>query len=338
VKNYYDILGVKKDATQAQIKKSYRNLAKRYHPDTSKETNAEELFKEVAEAYTVLGDKDKRKSYDNPAPKGFPPPGPGFGDFFSQFTGGFEDLFTSRRGYKQNPKPTNLRYRLNIDFFAAAIGKVIDLKVERMVPCKTCDGSGSTDKTVKAVCKKCHGQGNTTFLQGFFQMTRTCEECNGKGTNITNPCNSCLGKGLKNTHESIKVNIPAGVENNNVIKVKGYGHQNVKGSPPGDLFLEVRVGEHGNFKRVGNDIHTSVVISIPESILGCRREIETVAGPAKRLVIPDCTKPGDTIRLKGEGVNGGDHVVTIRVTFPRTLSKELEDAYEQVYEVTHPKG
>ena len=339
MKNYYSILGVKKSDSQLQIKKEYRKLAKRYHPDTSDEPNAEAMFKEVAEAYSVIGDAEKRKQYDNPVPKGAPQGSQGFGDFFSQFSGGFEDIFQrQRQGHAAKQKPANLRYRLNIDFEGAALGKVIDLKVDRMKPCKPCKGTGATSKTETSTCKACQGQGSVTRTQGFFQTTHTCNECKGTGSHVENPCQDCRGEGVKNFRESVKVNIPAGVASGNVIKVQGYGHQNVKGSPPGDLFLEVRVASHIKFDRIGNDIHTSVDISVPEAVLGCRQEVETVRGNIKRLMVSSCTAPGTKIKIKGEGVNGGDHIVTVNVVFPKTLSKELETAYEQVYEVTHPKG
>jgi len=333
-KDYYKILGVVKDASAAQIKKAYRKLAKKFHPDTSDEDNAEDRFKEIAEAYSVLSDPQKRKEYDNPSPQGF---GGGFGDFFSQFDVGLEDFFPGGgRRHKRKPRPGNLRYKLNFDFMAAAKGKSIDVKVDRMMSCHDCVGTGKTAKTIEEVCGQCKGAGNITFVQGFFQMTRTCESCAGTGAKIKNPCTACSGRGIINDQTSVTVNVPAGVETGNVIRVKGWGHQNVHGSPPGDLFLEVHVGGHGQYRRKGNDIHTDVKISIPEAVLGCRREIDTIHDIPQRVMIPSCTQPQDTIRLKGKGVAGGDHVVNIHVGFPKSLSKELEDAYEGVYAVTHP--
>ena len=332
-KDYYTILGVPKDASKDQIKKAYRKLAIKFHPDTSAEDNAEDRFKEIAEAYSVLSDPQKRKEYDNPAPQGF---GGGFGDFFSQFDVGLEDFFPGGgRRYKGKPRADNLRYKLNLDFMSAVKGKSIDVKVDRMVSCHDCSGTGKTAKTVEEVCGQCKGAGNITFVQGFFQMSQTCEACRGTGSKIKNPCNTCSGRGIINTQESVTVNVPAGVETGNVIRVKGWGHQNVQGSRPGDLFLEVHIGGHGQFRRKGNDIHTDVKISIPEAVLGCRREVETIHETTERVLIPNCTQPGNTVRLKGHGVSGGDHVVNIYVGFPKTLSQDVEDAYEQVYAVTH---
>lgn len=333
-KDYYSILAVPKDASKDQIKKAYRKLAIKFHPDTSNEENAEDRFKEIAEAYSVLSDLKKRKEYDSPAPKGF---GGGFGDFFSQFDVGLEDFFPGQARRRSGKKrSSNLRYKLNLDFISAAKGKSIDVKVDRMMPCHDCVGTGKTDKTIEEVCSQCKGAGNITFVQGFFQVARPCEACTGTGAKIKNPCNTCSGRGVINDHTSITVNVPTGIETGNVICVKGWGHQNVRGSPPGDLFLEVHVGGHGQYRRKGSDIHTDVKISIPEAVLGCRREIDTIHDISKRVMIPHCSAPGDTVRIKGQGVSGGDHVVNIHVDFPKTLSKELEAAYEGVYAVMHP--
>ena len=334
-KDYYKILGVAKDTSAAQIKKAYRKLAKKFHPDTSDEDNAEDRFKEIAEAYSVLSDPEKRKQYDSPMNQGFP--GTGFEDFFSQFDVGVGDFFPGfGRRRKDTPRPQNLRYRLNLDFMSAVNGKSIDVKVDRVVGCESCDSSGKTAETVEEVCSSCNGSGQTAFSQGFFQMTQTCRVCHGKGKKVKNPCAACKGRGFKDSHGTVTVNIPAGVESGNVMRLPGWGHQNVRGAPPGDLFLEVRVTGHGQFRRNGNDIHTDVKISIPEAVLGCRRNVTTIHDATERVMIPSCTQPQDTIRLKGKGVAGGDHVVNIHVGFPKSLSKELEDAYEGVYAVTHP--
>ena len=336
--DYYKILGVSKDASPDQLKKAYRKLAKKFHPDTSEEPNAEDRFKEIAEAYSVLSDPDKRTQYDNPLPKGFPQGG-GLEDIFSQFDVGVEDFFPGfGRRRKAPPRPGNLRYRLNLDFMSAAKGKTIDVKVDRVMPCENCGSSGKTPETIEEVCGSCKGSGQTTFSQGFFQMSQDCQVCNGQGKKVKNPCSPCKGRGFKDDHGTVTVNIPPGVENGNVIRVPGWGHQNVRGVPPGDLFLEVRVTAHDQFRRKGNDIHTDVKITIPEAVLGCRREVKTIHDTTERILIPDCTQPGDTIRIKGKGAAGGDHVVNIRISFPRDLPKDLEDAYESVYAVTHPEG
>ena len=337
-KDFYSVLGVDKDASPAQIKKAYRKLAKKFHPDTSDEDNAEDRFKEIAEAYSVLSDPDKRSQYDNPKPRGFPQGG-GFEDFFSQFDVGMGDFFPgSGRRRKAKPRPGNLRYRLNLDFMAAAKGRVIDVKVDRTVHCDSCDSTGKTDETVEEVCSQCGGAGQITFSQGFFQMAQTCAPCGGQGKKVKNPCRTCKGRGCKDSQGTVSVNIPPGVESGNVIRVPGWGHQNVKGSPAGDLFLEVSVSGHGQFRRNGNDIHTDVKITIPEAVLGCRREVTTIHDTTERILVPSCTQPGDTVRIKGQGVAGGDHVVNIYIAFPKHLPRDLEDAYESVYAVTHPEG
>ncbi len=336
-KDFYKILGVDRDASPDQIKKAYRKLAKKFHPDTSEEENAEDRFKEIAEAYSVLSNPDKKTAYDNPMPQGFPGAG-GFEDFFSQFDVGMGDFFPGfGRGQKAKPRAGNLRYRLNLDFMSAAKGKSIDVKVDRIVSCRTCEGSGKTAETVVEMCEQCAGAGQVIYAQGFFQVSQTCPSCGGTGEKIKNPCRSCKGHGFKEEQGTVTVNIPPGIENGNVIKVPGWGHQNVQGQPPGDLFLEVRVTGHGQFRRKGNEIHTDVKISIPEAVLGCRREVTTIHDTTERILIPDCTQPGDTVRIKGQGVAGGDHVVNIHIGFPKHLTGDLEDAYESVYAVTHPE-
>tara|TARA_B100001094_G_scaffold325392_1_gene379655 strand:- start:293 stop:1312 length:1020 start_codon:yes stop_codon:yes gene_type:complete len=337
-KDFYKILGVDRDASPDQIKKAYRKLAKKFHPDTSEEENAEERFKEIAEAYSVLSNPDKKTSYDNPMSQGFPRSA-GFEDFFSQFDVGMADFFPGAGRRRQaKPKPGNLRYRLNLDFMSAAKGKSIDVKVDRIVPCGDCDASGKTPDTVVETCSQCGGSGQITFTQGFFQMAQSCPSCGGQGNKVKNPCKPCNGQGFRQVSGNVSVNIPPGVESGNIIRVSGWGHQNVQGSPPGDLFLEVNVSGHGQFRRKGNDVHTDVKISIPEAVLGCRREVTTIHDTTERILIPDCTQPGDTVRIKGQGVAGGDHVVNIHIAFPKHLPRDLEDAYESVYAVTHPEG
>ena len=337
-KDFYKVLGVDRDASPDQIKKAYRKLAKKFHPDTSDEENAEERFKQIAEAYSVLSDPQKKTAYDNPMPQGFPSAGGGFEDFFSQFDVGMGDFFPGfGRRRQAKPRAGNLRYRLNLDFMSAAKGKSIDVKVDRVAPCSSCDGSGKTPETVVEKCGQCGGSGQITYAQGFFQMTQTCPACGGQGSKMKNPCKPCSGRGFKDEQGTVTVNIPPGIEDGNVIRVPGWGHQNVQGQPPGDLFLEVRVSGHGQFRRKGNDIHTDVKISIPEAVLGCRREVTTIHDTTEKVLIPDCTQPGDTVRIKGKGVAGGDHVINIHIAFPKRLPKDLEAAYEEVYEVTHPE-
>ena len=180
-KDFYKILGVDRDASPDQIKKAYRKLAKKFHPDTSEEENAEDRFKEIAEAYSVLSNPDKKTAYDNPMPQGFPGGG-GFEDFFSQFDTGMGDFFPGfGRRRKAKPQASNLRYRLNLDFMSAAKGKTIDVKVDRIVPCGDCNATGKTAETVEEVCSQCGGAGQVAFSQGFFQMSQTCQSCGGRG-------------------------------------------------------------------------------------------------------------------------------------------------------------
>jgi molecular chaperone DnaJ len=348
-KDYYTVLGVPEDAGQDRIKKSYRDLAKRYHPDRNAgDADAERRFKEIQEAYDVLGEPEKRRKYDQLRKYGAGS-GVNFEDLFGGgaggggggFGGSIFDLFEragmgQRRGPAGPVRGDDLRYEVRVPFETAAFGGKQTIRVNRTEACSACGGSGAEAGSKPETCPSCGGSGTAATAQGAFSFSRPCPQCMGKGAVIQNPCKPCRGSGLRGATKSIDVKIPTGVNDGAVIRLRGEGEPGQRGGPAGDLLLTVRVSGHGSFRRKGLDIESDLEVSIADAALGTRRDVETLDGTIE-MTIPAGVQPNARLRLKGRGVKNhrgktGDHFVVIRVRVPKKLTgkqKELLEAFRR---------
>ena len=358
-RDYYEVLGVSKNATEEEIKKAYRQLAKKYHPDLNPgDKEAEEKFKEINEANEVLSDPQKRSQYDQfghaGAQQGFG--GNGFGGFGGAGFGGFEDIFsTIFGGGTRNSGRTSTRPRqgddieqtITIDFMESIEGCKKQIKVNIEEECSSCGGTGAFSKKDINVCGRCHGSGSVIVEQnsifGRVQTQTTCPKCGGKGQEITRKCDSCGGKGRVRKNKEITVTIPAGVSDGMSMRLEGKGYAGYNGGPNGDLYIHVRVRKHEEFQREGDDIYLEVPISITQAVLGDNIDIPTVYGNVS-LKIPAGTQSHTKFRLKGKGaknvrtkINGDQYVVVIIQT-PTSLSSEEKSLYEQIAKVEGKKG
>lgn len=350
--DYYEVLGVARDAAQADIKKAYRKLALELHPDRNPgDAEAEEKFKRASEAYSVLSDADKRARYDRFGHDGpGVAPGGGFSGFdpsvFGDFADVLGDLFGFAGGQQRRgggPRPTagaDLRYDLELTFEEAVFGCEKTLAVPRLETCGDCRGSGSADGVIDT-CSACNGQGQNYFRQGFLTVSRTCPQCRGTGRKVKNPCPKCRGAGRTEVRRELTVTIPAGVDRGARLRLAGEGEAGEHGGPRGDLYVFLEVAEHERLEREGNDIIGEVEVSWAEAVLGCTRSIETVHGD-RELEVPPGTNHGTQIRLRGEGVAAvsgrgrkGDHVAVITVKVPRArdLSSEQRELVERLREL-----
>lgn len=344
-RDYYDVLGVGKDASEADIKKAYRQLSKKYHPDINKAPDAEAKFKEVNEAYETLSDPQKKASYDqygkagmdgNPFGGGYSQGGDygGFGDFgdiFSQFFGG-----GARAANPNAPRQgEDLQYRMDLKFEEAIFGKETKITYSRNATCHTCDGSGAKPGTSPITCPKCQGTGFVEVEQqsplGRVRSRQACDRCGGKGKIIEDPCETCHGTGKeKQTHE-IKVTVPAGVEDGQQMRLEGQGEAGENGGPYGDLYIVFRVKASDKYQRDGAEIYVTVPISFPQATLGDEIKVDTVHGPVS-LKIPAGTQSGTKFRLRGKGAphlrskQMGDQTVTVNVTTPKHLNEKQKQA------------
>ncbi|MGQ9689084.1 MAG: molecular chaperone DnaJ [Desulfobaccales bacterium] len=332
-KDYYRILGVSRDATPEEIKKKYRQIALKYHPDRNPgNKEAEEKFKEAAEAYEVLRDPEKRRLYDQYGHEGLSSTGfTGFHDFsdiFRSFSDIFEDLFGFGDFGLREGRPqagSDLRYDLTLDFMDATLGTEVTIEVPRVVACRTCGGSGAKPGTSKVPCPTCGGRGVVSRTQGIFQITTTCPRCGGLREFIAEPCFDCHGEGYVREKKKLKVKIPPGVDSGTHLVMAGEGNAGRYGGPPGDLYIIVQVRPHELFRREGYDLHLEAPISFVQAALGARLSVPTLKG-VKEIVIPPGTQPGEIIRLRGEGVpypkggRQGDLLVKVRVVIPRNLT------------------
>lgn len=342
-RDYYEVLGVDRSVDEKELKKAYRKLAMKYHPDRNPgDTEAENKFKEINEAYEVLSDADKRNRYNQFGHDGVNGQagfggGAGFGgfddifsDIFDMFGGGFS---SSRR--RSGPrKGADLRYELGIDFSDAAFGVKKEITVKRHEKCEKCSGTGAKEGTSKKTCSKCGGSGELRYAQrtplGQFINTKPCDECAGEGTIIDSPCDECHGKGKVIKNKTIQLNIPKGVDNGSVIPLRGEGEPGEKGGPAGDLYIILRVKPHELFKRDGNDIICEVPITFTQAALGDELVIPTLDGRVK-YKISEGTQSGTVFRLRGKGVpytrgNGrGDHYVRVIVEVPKKLNSKQRD-------------
>jgi len=342
-RDYYDVLSVSKGASEQEIKSAYRKMALQYHPDRNPgDKQAEEKFKEAAEAYSVLSDGEKRARYDRFGHAGVGAQAGGFGGFdpnvfadFSDILGdifGFGDLFggSSRRGSRVQ-RGSDLRYDLEMSFEEAAFGSKTKIKVPRHEHCSDCDGSGAQKGSGPTPCSTCNGYGQVRFQQGFFSITRTCSHCHGSGQVIKNPCQACHGEGRIVREKTLELKIPAGVDNGDKLRVSGEGDAGVKGGPAGDLYVVLRVKEHDFFERRDHDLYCHIPISFPQAALGAEINVPTLDGDEEQVSVPGGTQTGSTFRVKGRGISKrggsarGDLYVTVNVVVPAKLTKEQKE-------------
>jgi molecular chaperone DnaJ len=347
-RDYYEILNINRNASSEEIKNSFRNLARKYHPDVSKEPDAEEKFKECNEAYAILSDNEKRAAYDRYGHAGVNGMG-GMPDFTTvDFSDIFEEFFGfggmggggSRR--KNAPRRgADLSYAVTLEFDEAVFGIDKDIEITRDETCSTCRGNGSEPGTSPTTCSNCAGRGEVrqvrqTFLGSMVQVT-TCPTCQGKGTIIQSPCKVCRGSGLERKSTKKLVHIPAGVDNGTQIRLAGEGQPGLNGGPVGNLYIEIRVKPHKFFRRRQNDIQLDLNINIAQATLGSEIDVPTLEGKEK-LVIPPGTQPGRIFKLKGQGVPHirssarGDQLVIIGVDIPSQVSPEQRVLFEKLAE------
>jgi len=340
-RDYYEILGVPKNANDQQIKSAYRKLALQYHPDRNQgNKDAEEKFKEAAEAYAILADTEKRTRYDrfghagvsSQAGAGFDPST--FAGFEDIFGGIFGDFFGGgRRGGPE--RGSDLRYDLEITFEQSAKGVETTIKVPRLERCESCHGSGSAPGSTPTTCPQCQGRGEQRFQQGFFTVARTCGRCHGTGRIITKPCPACKGNGRVQQERKLTVKIPAGIAHGQRLRLHGEGEGGTAGGPPGDLYVFVEVVEHAFFRRDGNDLAVEIPLNFTTLALGGSIDVPTL-DEKESFKIPEGTQSGTTFRLRGKGmpdVSGrgrGDLYFTVQAVTPKKLTKEQRAALEQL--------
>ena len=350
-RDYYEGLGVSKTASDDEIKKAYRKLAMKYHPDRNqgeKAKEAEEKFKEVKEAYEMLSDGQKRAAYDQYGHAGVDPNsgmggGFGAGGFAEAFGDIFGDMFggARARGGRQVYRGNDLSYSMEITLEEAAKGKDAQIRIPSWDSCDTCHGSGAKPGTSPKTCTTCGGQGSVQMRQGFFSVQQTCPHCRGTGKIIPEPCPSCSGQGKIKRQKTLEVKIPAGIDDGMRIRSSGNGEPGVNGGPPGDLYIEIRVKEHDIFERDGDDLHCQVPVSFITAALGGEIEVPTLQGKVA-IDIPEGTQAGKQFRLRGKGIKGvrssypGDlycHIVVetpVKLTeYQRKLLRELEESLKK---------
>jgi molecular chaperone DnaJ len=351
-RDYYEILGLSRTATDQEIKSAYRRLAVRYHPDKNpNDSAAEEKFKEAAEAYSVLSDSEQRRRYDRFGHAGVSSSGPawgapGFGgieDILGDLFG-FGDVFGGGRGGSRRSaaqRGADLRYDLEISLEESAHGMTAQLRIPRLESCETCKGSGAAAGTQPETCTTCSGSGQVRYQQGFFSVARTCQSCRGAGRLIRNPCTDCRGVGRVEREKQMEVKIPAGVETGSRLRVQAEGEAGTQGGPPGDLYVVIHVAEHERFERQGSNLYASEPVTFAQAALGSDIQVKTLESEEK-LKIPTGTQTGTVFRLKGKGMpvlggrGHGDLFVAVTVVTPTSLTREQRKLLEQLAEVeTH---
>ncbi len=345
-RDYYEVLGVQRGASEAELKKAFRKMAMKYHPDRNPDDKAaEDAFKEVNEAYEVLSDANKRAAYDQYGHAGVDPSmggGPGgFGggaggaNFSDIFGDVFGDIFGGGGGRRGGPqRGSDLRYNLELDLEEAVRGTTVNIRVPTEVSCKACDGTGAKKGTAPVTCTTCNGHGQVRMQQGFFTVQQTCPRCHGSGRMIADPCTSCHGHGRVEEYKTLAVKVPAGVDTGDRIRLAGEGQAGAMGGPTGDLYVVVNVREHAIFQRDGRDLYCEVPISFTDAALGGELEVPTLDGRVK-LKIPEGTQTGKLFRLRGKGVvpvrggGAGDLMCRVVVETPVKLSARQRELLEE---------
>ena len=349
-RDYYEVLGVSKTATDAEIKSAFRKLAKKYHPDVSKEENAAEKFKEVQEAYAVLSDPEKRKKYDQFGHSAFQNNGGGaggfqgfdgfdfgdMGDIFDDILGGFGFSSNSRRSANGPRKGNDVLYRMTISFDEAVHGCEKDIDLDTVDNCPNCHGEGGFNSKT---CPECRGSGTISSEQrtmfGSFLTKTTCPECHGTGNIFEKKCPDCNGKGKIRKNKTITVTVPAGIDSGNRLRLTGKGEAGENGGRNGDLYLEFTVKDHDFYKRNEDDIYIDLPLTITEAVLGCTKEVPTIYGNVE-LTIPSGTQSLDKLRLRGKGIENvntkrkGDMYAVVKVIMPEKLTKEQKSLFESL--------
>ncbi len=352
-RDFYEVLGVPKNASDEEIKKSYRKLAMKHHPDRNSGDGAkaaEEKFKEAKEAYEMLSDPQKRAAYDQHGHAGVDPNmrgGPG-AEGFDGFSGAFGDIFgdifggaRGQRNGRQVYRGADLSYAMEISLEEAAAGKESQIRIPSWDDCETCKGTGAKPGTSVKTCTTCHGQGQVQMRQGFFSVQQTCPHCHGSGKIIPEPCTACNGQGKIKKQKTLEIKIPAGIDDGQRIRSTGNGEPGQNGGPSGDLYIEVRLRKHDIFEREGDDLHCQVPVSMTTAALGGEIDVPTLQGKAT-IDLPEGTQSGKTFRLRGKGIKGvrssypGDLYCHVAVETPvkltehqRKLLKELDESFKK---------
>ena len=355
-RDYYDVLGVNKNANSEELKSAYRKLAVKHHPDKNPgDKIAEDKFKEASEAYGILSDKSKKENYDNFGHAAFENGGGGrsgfggfggadFSDIFEDFFGDFGGGRQSSRGRNSNNRGSDLRYDVSISLEEAYSGKKQNIQFSTTEKCNTCKGNGSKPGSSPDRCTYCGGNGKVRSNQGFFTVQQTCPQCAGSGEEITNPCSNCSGQGNKQTSKKISVTIPKGVDDGTRIRLAGKGEAGTKGGSTGDLYLFVNVKSHDLFKRSDENLFFECPISITDAALGAAIEIPTIDGGKAKIKIPEGTQSGKQFRLRGKGMpyirgsGNGDLYVQINTEVPISLNKNQKELLEKFREIENEKS
>ena len=341
-RDYYDVLGLSKSASDSEIKSSYRKLAMKYHPDKNPDDKkAEDNFREITESYEILKDSQKRAAYDQYGHAAFSQ-GTSGGNQGGGFGGGFSDIFEDMfgmggdQGRRSAPTGSDLRYDLSVSLEQAFSGDQMEISLTVPTKCEPCNGSGANKGSQPKQCNQCGGHGKVRAQQGFFTIERTCAACSGVGETISDPCSPCKGQGRVNKSKKLSVNVPAGVDNGTRIRLSGEGEAGARGSAPGDLYIFIDIKEHSLFQRDGKDTFIEVPVSIVDAVLGNSIQVPCVDGSKAKMNLSSGTQSGTRLRMKGKGMpalrggSRGDQYVEINVETPVGISKKQEDLFKQI--------